>query len=53
MNICLLETRDLDSAPEDEVLEGDNFVRIRYIHSIVYLLFVLDITDINVRSKKS
>ena len=53
INMCLLTTGDLHSIQGDKALEDYGFVRIRCIHSIVYFLFVLDISDINVRSKKS
>ena len=46
--VFVLITGDLD----DELKDDDN-VSIRYIHSIVYFLFVLAVPYTNVRNKKS
>ena len=53
VNICVLITEDLNDESRYEELEDDDTVRIRYIHSIVYFLFVLGVPYINVRNKKS
>lgn len=50
---CLLIARDFDSVLGDKELVYDDVVRIRYIHSIIYFLFVLGGPYINVRNKKS
>ena len=52
MNFCALIT-DLDDESWDKELDNDDNVRIRYICSIVYFLFVLGVPYINVRNKKS
>ena len=53
VNICVLITGHLDDESWDKELKDDDNVRIRYIHSIVYFLFVLGVPYINVRNKKS
>ena len=53
VNTCVLITGDLNDESRYEELEDDDTVRIRYIHSIVYSLFVLGVPYINVRNKKS
>ena len=52
-NICTLITGDLDRKSTHKELKDGDTVRIRYIHSIVYFLFVLGDPYINVRNKKS
>ena len=53
INYCTLVTADLNDESWDKELDDDDDVRMKYIHSIVYFLFVLGVPYIDVRNKKS
>ena len=53
LNFCALITGDVNDEFRHKELEDDDTVRIRYIHGIVYYLFVLGGPYIDVRNKKS
>ena len=53
VNYYVLIKGDLHGKLGDKELKDDANVRIRYIHSIVYFLFVLGGPNIDVRNKKS
>ena len=53
INFCALITGDLDRKSTHKKLKRGDTVRIRYIHSIVYFLFVLGGPYIDVRNTKS